>query len=76
MESIRQCLMRHIQEKRLTGAAYAISVDGNILCREALGYADCEQSRPLGDGADLSPRLHDKAHHGSGCHDLQGARAP
>ncbi len=47
MENVHRCLMKHIEQKHLTGAAFAISVNGNTVCRDDLGYADCEQKRPL-----------------------------
>ena len=51
MKRIRENFQRHIDNKRLTGATYAISVKGNIICRETVGYSDCGQSVPLKDDA-------------------------
>ena len=47
MKSIREIFQKYINERRLTGAAYAIAIKGNVICRETLGYSDCEQRVPL-----------------------------
>ena len=47
MNSIRNFFQKHVDEKRLTGAACAVAVNGEVIYREEFGYSDCEQSVPL-----------------------------
>lgn len=51
MKSIRQYFQKLVASRQLTGAVCAVAVDGNTLYKEAFGYSDCAQSRPLKQNA-------------------------
>lgn len=51
MKSIQQYFQENIAQKRLTGAACAVAVEGKTIYKEVFGYSDCAQRRPLSEDA-------------------------
>jgi CubicO group peptidase (beta-lactamase class C family) len=45
--NLKDNFVKHVEEKRLTGTSYAVSVNNEIKINEIIGYSDCAQTTPL-----------------------------